>query len=729
MKLKHELPEPVKNRLSIDESSILFSLPIDINLSGKFSQGWLVVTADDVYALDQEGNIIKSCPVRNTKEFKASGCVGNCTFEALNDDGDVLLGRVSMRYLPAYATVARYLNRVNEGEKVRLVTDLQDDICPKCGRALPNSRVCPACINRGRILARLWEIAKPHIPLLVIATLIFWTLTGLRLVLPQLNGQMIDVLTKADSKDINKLYTLILCMALIHCGSTILNIVRGRIMVLLGGRLSRDLRQQVYAKIQALSLSYLNQRRTGDLMNRVTGDTNTVQQFIQNQSPTIINESLIFIGVLFILFKSNWRLALLVLLPAPLIVWWTRKMWRTFRRIFHNQWRSWDRANSLLQDILNGMRVVKAFGQEHREVERFRKYSRDFANISGGNEKLFSTLFPLMNFIMSLGGFLVTYYGGHLVLGEQMTLGELVKFNSYTAMMYGPLRFMTYIPRMITEAMTASERIFEVIDQEPDVRDKPNPVKHSLSGDVIIEGLRFGYQVHEPILQGIDLSVKKGEMIGLVGHSGAGKSTLINLISRFYDPDEGAIKIDGVDIRDISQEELRSQIGVVLQESFLFSGTIYENIAYAKPDATLDEVIRAAVIANAHDFIMKFPDSYDTRVGEKGQRLSGGERQRVAIARAILHNPRILILDEATASVDTDTEQKIQQALSRLIKDRTTFAIAHRLSTLRAADRLLVLEKGKMAELGTHEELIKKKGIYFKLVMAQREMSRVRGVE
>jgi ATP-binding cassette subfamily B protein len=275
--------------------------------------------------------------------------------------------------------------------------------------------------------------------------------------------------------------------------------------------------------------------------------------------------------------------------------------------------------------------------------------------------------------------------------------------------------------------MTAAERIFQVLDQDPAVKEAPEAVHRRIEGAVEFRGVSFGYEAHNPVLHEVSFKIEPGEMIGLVGHSGAGKSTLINLICRFYDPDEGEILVDGVNLKDYAQTSLRSQIGVVLQESFLFSGTILENIAYARPDASLEEVIRAAKIANAHDFIIRFPNGYDTRVGERGQLLSVGERQRISIARAVLRDPRILILDEATASVDSETEMQIQQALARLVKNRTTFVIAHRLSTLRNANRVVVIDKGRIAEFGTHEELIRQRGIYYKLVMAQLELSRIKG--
>ena len=293
---------------------------------------------------------------------------------------------------------------------------------------------------------------------------------------------------------------------------------------------------------------------------------------------------------------------------------------------------------------------------------------------------------------MGAGHFLILYFGGKLILGEEMLVGEMLQFSSYASMIYGPLQYMTNVPRWFNQAMTSTERIFEVIDEEPDVKDRPDPIRlKDIKGEIEFRDVTFGYFKHEPVLKNINIKIKPGEMIGLVGHSGAGKSTFINLVNRFYDVDEGEILIDGHNIKDIAQEDLRGQVGIVLQDTFLFSGTIWENISYSKPDATPEEVIKAAKIANAHDFICKFPDGYDTRVGERGQRLSGGERQRIAIARAVLHNPKLLILDEATSSVDSHTEKQIQEALQRLTANRTTIAIAHRLSTLANADRLVVL--------------------------------------
>jgi ATP-binding cassette subfamily B protein len=373
---------------------------------------------------------------------------------------------------------------------------------------------------------------------------------------------------------------------------------------------------------------------------------------------------------------------------------------------------------------LRGVRVVKAFGREQEEVARFDRHNQTTRQALVVAEQTWTTLMPMMQVIMGLGGYLVWLVGGSMVIHGFETPGTLVTFMGYTPMLYGPLGILTRLNQWFTRSMTAGERIFEILDTEPEVAEPKEPVPlPAMKGLIELKDVTFGYEKHTPVLKHVNLTITPGEMIGLAGHSGAGKSTTINLIARLYDADEGQILIDGVDIRRIPMKDLRGQIGVVLQETFLFSGTIYENLAYGRPGADPKDVIAAAKMANAHEFIMERSDGYDSEVEESGNNFSSGEKQRLAIARAVLHNPRILILDEATSSVDTKTEKKIQEAITRLTEGRTTLAIAHRLSTLAGASRLVVLDKGEVKEVGTHAELAAKKGIYHDLVKTQTEMT------
>ncbi len=723
MKLIYDLPDEINN---IVKEKILYSTPFDINKSGENVLGWFVIT-NDYYYVFENLKLSEKTKISDCCNIKHVNAIGNGMLEAMINGSERIILRFTMKHATRYLYVAKILESLAKKEKPKQISDDDENYCPKCGKMyLRGSKICHNCINKKVVIKRLMSIIKPYSFRILFALMIMWVITGLNLVNPIIFRTLVDDYLTPKKTDKWAILLLIGGIGVVDLTKTVIDVFKNRMMIKVGSGISRDLRQTVYAKIQSLSISYLDERKTGDLMNRVTQDTGRLQNFISNNISMGINQIITFLVVTVILCILNWKMALLIMIPVPFIIIYLKFLNKTFRRMYHNQWKISDKANSILHDILSGIRVVKSFGMEKKEVNRFSKASKNLSNITASNEKRYNTIFPFLNFVMGIGNFFILYYGGSLILNESMELGELIQFSQYAGLVYGPLGWLTFFPRSLTDAMTATERIFEVLDEEPKIKNIAEANNAQIKGNITFENVSFGYKSYEPVLNNINLDVAPGEMIGLVGHSGAGKSTMINLVMRLYDVDEGKILIDGKDIKEINQNDLRSQIGVVLQETFLFSGTILQNITYAKPDATLEEVINAAKIANAHDFIMKFPDAYDTRVGEKGQRLSGGEKQRIAIARAILHNPRILILDEATASVDTETEYEIQQALGRLIKNRTTFAIAHRLSTLRNATRLLVLEKGQQIELGTHLELIKAKGKYYSLVMAQKEMTRTK---
>jgi len=437
-----------------------------------------------------------------------------------------------------------------------------------------------------------------------------------------------------------------------------------------------------------------------------------------------IEQMIMFVVVLTILFFTNATLTLLVILPVPLVALAMSRFWAMIRSRYERQWRKESKCQSILHDIIRGIRTVKSFGNEELEIKKFSSATRELATVSSSNEVLWSKMFPLLMFLSSVGEYLVLYFGGRAIIGGALSFGILVQFTMYITYVYAPLRWMVSFPRWLANAMTSMVKVFEILDEESEIEEAETPNNVPISGGVKFRGVSFGYKSYEPVLKDIDIDIRPGEMVGLVGKSGVGKSTLINLVLRLYDPNIGQVMINDTDIREISQQYMHENIGVVFQDSFLFAGTIFDNIAYAKPGATLEEVIAASKAANAHDFIIQTADGYNTMIGEGGHSISGGERQRLSIARAIIKNPDILILDEATSSLDVETESLIQSSLNKLVKGRTTIAIAHRLSTLRNADRLIVLDEGQVAEVGTHMELLKKKGIYYKLVMAQRQGSK-----
>lgn len=742
MKLLYTLNEMQSKALDLGGGEeICYCVPVDLQFDnhtktagGAYAEMvWLVVTTSRFLVLEQEkvsaSFLLADCERIKCEHQVNSGIVTVTMKE--KDDNPICAARFSMRHIIRVSYVARgaqaIITSLQKGrtakEAERIVSHEYEKYCEKCGRTLPGTSKCPYCEGKADLLKKFMALCGEYIGKFLLISLLMILIAAINLISPMIQKQFIDGALSSGNGSWMDLWLFVGITFFLLAARILLEVYRYWQCVSLGTSLSMNLRSKLYYKIQALSLSFINNRKPGELMNRVSGDTNQIRNFMEEVFGDMFSTLLTMIVSLIMMFIISWKMTLLSMVFIVSVFIITRAFWHHIHTIFRRQWLKMDDLSSSLQDIISGMRIVKSFGQEEREAARFQKKTEEYATISKKNESFWAIFFPILTFLLGAGTYIAVYFGGMDVLNGSMTVGQLVQFITYCGYLFGPLSWMTHLPRAVMQMITSLNRIYDVLDEEPVITDTEESKVFPIQGALTFEDVSFGYHTYEPVLENISFQVEPGEMIGLVGASGAGKSTLINLIMRLYDVDQGKITLDGTDIRNVKSECLHSQIGVVLQETFLFSGSILANIRFARQDATLAEVIQAAKAANAHDFICKTPDGYNTYVGEHGYNLSGGERQRIAIARAILNNPRLLILDEATSALDTESEFLIQQALDRLIKGRTTFAIAHRLSTLRGADRLVVIDKHGIAEIGTHNELLEKKGIYYGLVTAQLKMA------
>ena len=575
------------------------------------------------------------------------------------------------------------------------------------------------------MLLRIGRFAKPYRKLLILGFILTLLSTAATLVPPYMTIPLMDdilVPFQRDGKPVDMWLTGLylgglLVSALLAWG---LGWARTWVMAKVSERIGADMRTTTYAHMMKQSLEYFGGKRTGDLMSRISADTDRINMFLSLYALDFVTDVIMIVMTAVILASINPWLALVTLVPLPFIVWLIQKVRGRLSVGFDRTSRVWAEVTNVLSDTIPGVRVVKAFAQEEHEIERFRQANQRNLEANDKVNKTWSLFSPTVGLMTEIGILIVWGFGIWLVAHDQITVGVLAAFIAYIGRFYTRLDSMSRIVNITQKAAAGAKRIFDVLDQVSTVPEPTNPVQlqKPVQGRITLQDVGFRYGSRQ-VIRNLNLDIQPGEMIGLVGHSGSGKSTLVNLINRFYDVTEGSIQLDGIDVRRMAVADYRRNIGLVLQEPFLFFGTVAENIAYGKPNATRAEIVAAARAAHAHEFILRLPHGYDSVVGERGQGLSGGERQRISIARALLIDPRLLILDEATSAVDTETEKEIQKALDNLVQGRTTIAIAHRLSTLRKADRLVVMDRGEIVEVGPHDELMAAKGAYWRLYEAQ----------
>ncbi|RLS35595.1 MAG: DUF1854 domain-containing protein [Planctomycetota bacterium] len=768
-------PLPTAVQAALDEADlnhrpVLMAVDTDVSLDGDPCREWLLVTPDHISVVGDTpsqgasaaasvGKVLRVIPWPGVELVRTSSGVGGGTLQVKAEGDWIDVVRYSNALATRFHKVSRALDQTRDCPRTAdggiavpaeaaALSPARDDAaaaadsldpprCQSCGlRKTTREESCPRCMQKGRILTRVSELLAPHARGAIGLCLL--TLLGVvaELVPPKLQQYMVDDVLSGRAQEVagtsgtapdfkTALLVVVLALAFSRILLSVVGVLKGRLATAIGTGLTGTLREEMVHKLQDLSIAYYDRHQVGSMISRVAHDSEVLHGLMHQITGGFLLQIVQLVGVGAMLVWINPKLALFTLIPVPLVIFGS---WIFWRHVYPRHYRLWDASSkqmAALSGMLSGIRVVKAFAQEPRERDKFRAASEHLSNWRLWVEHTNSTYAAAMQIVFGLGGLIVWYVGGRDVIGGEMTLGQLIAFLAYLAMFYAPLGALSNFTTWLTSFLSGSQRVLELLDtpltiseaEQPQAWDDPR-------GAICFRNVTFGYDRNQPVLRDVSFEVAPGEMIGIVGRSGSGKTTLVNLLGRFYDAQEGSIEIDGIDIRRLSMKQLRERLGIVFQDSFLFRGTIWKNLSYGRPQATIEQGLEAAKAAGAHDFLCRQPLAYETLLGEHGAGLSGGEKQRLSIARTLLYDPRILVLDEATSNIDAEAEKAIQEALAVLVRGRTTIAIAHRLSTLRNADRILAFDRGRLAEQGTHAELLAGDGIYARLVRIQTQVTK-----
>jgi len=737
--------EPVIEKMKNDGRKVLFVIVGDLTLNGKYAESALVFTEDSVVSCDGVPGEEKCYFYRDMKEVVSKRMYGNATLSALMPDGKRV---VFFRYTYAVSSLcdaaALYINHVNEGKDkqeelaiMSIIFERALSICPKCGRTLlhPGAE-CIMCRSKLKIVKQLSKYILPQMKVIVVCIFLSLLTTAVSLIPPTITGFIVDVVFNQGNTNIpiltkiatifgntgtRMLFTMIACLLFTYIFQYGVGIIRAYLMRTAGDKAIAALRNDIYRKAQYLPMKFYDKTSTGSVINRIASDATTLKNFMLRITQEAVVHAFQLVGIVIIMLALNPELTLFSLIPVIFIVIATRIFSKKIRPYYRRLWRRSTAVFATLSDTIPCIKVVKSFTGEKRQAERFEKTNNDWLEMDLKIGKL-ATAFPqFISFLVTCGSLIIWGIGGTRVIGgvSGYTAGLIVSFISYASMFYNPVTFFANLSDTFQGALASTEKILDILEAEPEHEEEAHTVPDKLSGKIEFLHVGFSFDRTKKVLDDVTLTINPGEIVGIVGTTGSGKSTLVNLLMRFYDGYSGEILVDGHNIKNFDLSAYREQIGYVQQEPMMFSDTIFNNIAYSNPSATVEDVIHAADIANAHGFIARQPDAYDTVLGERGVGVSGGEKQRISIARAVLKSPSILIFDEATAAVDSETEHLIQDAIDKLIEGKTTLMIAHRLSTLKRANRIIVVDNGKIIENGSPEELMAKKGKYYKLVQIQ----------